>query len=93
MHSDAQYAKVGVIAFCTLRMANISDKMKICFAGDDKVIYACSKCMFLFKRHGEICSCPDCGSVNIHPASEDEECEFERNQAEFRKQQNEKNPK
>ena len=40
------------------------------------VVYICAKCLFSFERLGEVESCPDCGSVNIRHATDEEQSEY-----------------
>lgn len=47
------------------------------------MIYACDHCLYLFETEEEPDRCPDCGKTNIRPATELEEQEFHRYQAEF----------
>ncbi len=40
--------------------------------------YLCGRCMFSFKRTGEVETCPNCGSMSVRYESEDEATYAER---------------
>jgi rubrerythrin len=41
-----------------------------------KMIYVCDVCSFVFERVGETNDCPDCGSLAVREASEEERIEY-----------------
>ncbi|RPF49108.1 hypothetical protein EDD70_1946 [Hydrogenoanaerobacterium saccharovorans] len=43
------------------------------------MIYICSKCLFTFKRKDEPDHCPNCGSINIREAAEEEKSKLKDN--------------
>ena len=47
------------------------------------VVYICAKCLFSFERIGSVDTCPDCGSVNIRQATDEEKSEYLRVRAEM----------
>jgi len=46
-------------------------------------VYTCTKCRFCFERRGPVDACPDCASVNIRAATDEEIAQYNRNQTEF----------
>lgn len=48
--------------------------------GNVMPVYHCKKCLFNFKREGEVKVCPDCGKPDIRLATQKEIKEFEQDQ-------------
>jgi rubrerythrin len=47
-----------------------------------KKIYVCDVCRFIFERVGETNDCPDCDSLAVREASEEERIEYLERRAE-----------